>query len=347
MIELLRTIRVVGLSRLLKLYRAHRLAWGDIISGFHTTRAVQALFNVGFFAELQEKGTVDVETFARSHDLDAGILRALCDALFALRILRKRGAGYALDSKGRVLAEVAQGWFNGVYGYEEVFHSLEALLRREKAYGREVKRRSDFVAKGSGEMEGWIHFPLAIDYIRRNGFAKVLDLGCGDAAFLVDLCESIQGVTGYGIDIAPEAIEEGHERVKRASLQDRIHLFVADISELEEAPAQARDIEVATTFLMLHEVLFAGDEAVIGLLESFRKLFPGVPLMVFEVIRPTPEEMRKRPGMAVPYFLQHDLAHQKPVGIEEWKELFRKAGFSSVEERYLRFARTAIFTLHQ
>jgi ubiquinone/menaquinone biosynthesis C-methylase UbiE len=303
------------------------------------------LFNVGFFAEMQEKGTANVDSFAESHNLDARILKSLCDSLFALRILGKRGPDYSLDSKGRILVEVAQGWFDGVYGYEEVFHSLEALLRGEKAYGREVKRRSDFVAKGSGEMERWIHFPLAIDYIRRNRCKKVLDLGCGDAAFLIDLCERDEAITGCGIDIAPEAIADARKSVTRAGLQDRIHLFVADVSELTEAPDQLQGIEVATTFLVLHELLFAGDDAVVELLEGFRTLFPGVPLIVFEVIRPTPEEMRRKPGMAVQYILQHDLTHQKLVSRKEWRELFKAAGFSSVEERYLRFARTSIFTL--
>lgn len=65
-----------------------------------------------------------------------------------------------------------------------------------------------------------------------------------------------------------------------------------------------------------------------------------------EVIRPTPEEMRKRAGMAIQYFLQHDLANQKPVSREEWKELFKTAGCSSISERYLGFARTGIYTLY-
>jgi len=346
MIELLKTIQVVGLRRILRLYRGYRLAWMNTISGFYTTRTMQALFNVGFFDELQEKGTVNVEFFATSKNLDARILKSLCDSLFALSILKKNGSDYSLDSKGRILVEVAHGWFDGVYGYEEVFHFLEALLRKEKAYGRDVKRRSDFVAKGSGEMEKWIYFPLAIDFINKNGFEKVLDLGCGDATFLTNLCESNDEVTGYGIDIAPEAIVDGRERVKQAGLQGRIHLFVEDISKLERVPDQLQGIDVATTFFVLHEILFAGADRVVELLRSFRTVFPGVPLIVFEVIRPTPEEMRKRPGMAIQYFLQHDLANQKPVSREEWKELFKTAGCSSISERYLGFARTGIYTLY-
>jgi hypothetical protein len=73
-------------------------------------------------------------------------------------------------------------------------------------------------------------------------------------------------------------------------------------------------------------------------------LFPNVPLVVFEAIRPSLDEMRQRPGLSVHYFLYHDLTHQKPVSRDEWKRLFHQAGFQNVEERWLRFARTSIFT---
>jgi ubiquinone/menaquinone biosynthesis C-methylase UbiE len=345
MFELLKTIQVVGLQRMLKLLRAYRLGWQGIISGYYTTRTMQALFNIGFFDELQEKGTVNLKSFAERSGLDASILRSMCDSLFALSILKKSDSNYSLDSKGRILVEVARGWFDGVYGYEEVFHSLEALLRKEKVYGRDVTRRLDFIARGSGEMEKWIYFPLAIATINTKGFKKVLDLGCGEATFLRNLCESNDKVTGYGIDIAPEAISLGREKVAQAGLQDRIHLFVENISKLEKVPDPLGNVDVATTFFVLHEILFAGSDRVVELLRSFRRLFPGVPLIVFEAIRPTPEEARNRPGMAIQYVLQHDLSNQRLVSGRKWQELFKMAGFNSIEERYLPFARTGIYTL--
>ena len=345
MIELLKTIRVVGLRHTLMLYRAYRWGWMDTISGFFTTRTLQALFNVGFFDEMQAKGAVNIESFAVAKNLDFSILKSLCDSLFSLSILKKEGVEYWLDSKGQILVKVARGWFDGVYGYEVVFHSLEALLKKEKEYGKEVKRRPDYVARGSGEMEKWIYFPLAIDSITKNGFKSVLDLGCGDGTFLRVLCERNHAVRGYGIDIAPEAIAEGRERTQQAGLQERLRLFVEDISALEKAPEPLQGIEVATIFFVLHELLFAGTGPVIAFLQSFRRVFTGVPLLVFEVIRPTPEEMRQRPGMAIQYVLQHDISHQKLVGSQEWHDIFRTAGFSSIEERQLKFVRTAIFTL--
>lgn len=340
----LKAIQVLGLGRLLRIARAHRLGWLDTISGFYTTRTMQALFNVGFFDELQAHGQIDVATFAEQKNLDTQILEALCNSLYALRILNKNSASYVLSAKGKTLVEVARGWFDGVYGYEEVFHFLEQLLRKEKTYGQDIYRKPDFVAKGSGEMEAWVYFPLAIDIIKKHGYRRVLDLGCGDATFLCHLCETTD-VQGYGIDLAPEAIADGERLVAQAGLLDRIQLAVADITKLDKAPTQFQQVDVATTFFVLHEILWWGRDAVIDVLRSYRRLFPDVAFIVFEVIRPTDEDMRRRPGMMVQYLLQHELSHQKLTTSREWHGIFKTAGFTHVDEQYFGFARTAIFIL--
>ncbi len=345
MMELVKTSQVVGVKQLLKLRRAQQLAWPGIMNGFYTTRFVQALFNIGFFDELQEKGKVDVESFAARHDLDARILRSVCDALFALSILDRDGVVYTAAPKGQLILDVARGWFDAAYGYEEVFHNLEGLLRKEVTYGAGLTRKADFVAKGSGEIEAWLYFPLAIDFIVRGGYKHALDLGCGDGTFLRHLCQQHPGARGSGVDIAPDAIADGNALLRAESLEDRIKLYVEDISKLDQVPEALAGVDVATVFFVLHELLYTGSQRVIAFLKDFKRLFPGVPLMVFEVDRPTPEEMRKRPGMAVPYLVQHDLSHQQLVTRDEWKRLFAEAGFQHVDERNLAFARSVIFTI--
>lgn len=336
---------MLGLRRLVRLYRAYRLGMLGIIMGFFTTRTMQALFNVGFFDEMEAKGSVDAESFAIARRLDPSVLQPLCESLFSLRILKRERGAYALDAKGRVLVEVARGWFEAVYGYENVFHCLEGLLTKQQQYGRDLTRRVAFVTKGYGQIENWFYFPVAIDMIARGRFRHVLDLGCGDGAFLRALCQRRPETNGYGVDIAPEAIAEGRQRAQAAGLADRLHLFVEDICKLDRVPDPLRQVDVAITFFVLHELLFGGDDRVVDFLRSVRTLFPGVPLIVFEVIRPTPEELRRRPGMGINYFLYHDLTHQKPVGRNEWRRLFAAAGFSAIAEWHLRAVRTSIFTL--
>ena len=345
MIELLRTIRIVGLRKLLRLSQARRWGWDGILRGFYTTRTIQTLLNVGFFDEFQEKKTVNLEAFAAQKHLDLRVLQPLCASLFALRILNKDGSDYTLGSKGVLLVEVARGWFESVYGYEGLFHDLEALLTGKKEYGKDLTRRWGAIARGSSAMESIIYYPLAVDVMNKSGAVKILDLGCGDGEFLRYLCQSNTQFTGYGVDIFPDSIDVAEKKTREAGLEDRIHFSLADISKLEEPPAVLREADIAISIFVLHEILFLGEDVVIQFLQSFQRLFPGLPLIVIEAIRPTVEQMRRKPGMAVQYYLHHDLSNQTPVGREKWRDLFTKAGWESVEERYLRFARTSIYVL--
>ncbi len=345
MLELIRTVKVVGLRPMLQLRRAQRIAWPGMLNGFYATRVMLTLFNVGFFDELTENGSIDPEEFAIARQLDVAVLRSLCDALFAHKVLDRRGEKYALGRNGRSLVGVGRGWFEAVHGYQHLINGLEAVLRKERTYEQDVTRRAVYVARGSAAIEARLYFPLAIDYIRRNGFRKALDLGCGDGTFLRRLCLSAPGVTGCGVDVSAEAIADGTARTQAEGLADRVHLFTEDISKLVELPAAVSGIDVATTFFVLHELLYSGAPRVIEFLKGFRRNFPSVPLLVFEVDRPTPEEMRRRPGMAIPYYLQHDLSHQKPIARREWLPMFQAAGFQSIQERHLAFARSVIFTL--
>jgi cyclopropane fatty-acyl-phospholipid synthase-like methyltransferase len=343
--ELVNAVRLVGLSNVLKLGRAYRLGWNEMIRGSFATRTMHALLNVGLIDEFQAQGWVDLEAFARAKNLDASVLTPLCDALYSIRILKKDGTKYGLDSKGVLLVEEMRGWFEVSYGYDEIFSSLEPMLRGQKVYGKDFYRRSDYVATGSGAMGESLFFPLANQIMKQKGYKRVLDLGCGDGTFLLKLCEMDPEVSCLGIDIAPEAVEEGKQKIQQAGLQNRIQLFAEDISKIQELPEPLRKVDAATIFFILHELLDTGDDRVIDFLQSFRKVFPGVPLIVFEVIRPTAEELRRRPGITIYYKLYHALSHQRLADNEKWKSLFKKAGFDSVEERHLGFARTAIYTL--
>ena len=345
MFELLNTIRVIGLKKTIDLARAYRQGWMGILTGFYTTRTMQALFNVGFFDQMEARGGVDLETFAAEEGLSPEILQALCESLYALQILNREKNVYSLGPKGRVLTDVARGWFIGTYGYESVFHNLEALLRQGKEYGKQVNRLPEPIARGSAEMEALLYFPLAVDIVAKKGYGRVLDLGCGEGTFLRQLCRGLPEVRGTGIDLSPEAIEAARKRAVENGFGDRLEFFVEDVTDLDGAPSAVGEVDAATIFFVLHEILYRGEDAVVEFLEGFRAKFPGVPLIVFEVIRPRPEEMRSRPGMAIHYALQHDLSHQKLVSGEEWRRLFGLAGFDKVEERELKFARTGIFTV--
>jgi len=346
-LELLKAIRSFGLPYLLKLGKGYRLGWEEMFQGYFSTHACHALLNVGLIDQMMAHGDVELQSFAESAKLDVTILRSLCEALYSDGLLDRNGRAdyYRLSKKGRAVIEVLKGWLEVSYGYSEVFSSLEGMLRGSKVYGRDFYRKSDYVARGSGEMENWLLFPIANEIINQKGYTRVLDLGCGDGTFLRKLCAMNKDVQCFGIDLAPAAIEDGKLSARAAGLEDRISLYAADIQDVNDIPQALRSVQVATIFFVLHEILYLGEDRLIGFLKAFRRNFPGVPLLAFEAIRPTAEDMRKRRGIGIYYYLYHDLTHQKPVNRQKWHELFGAAGFESINERYLGFSRTAIYSV--
>lgn len=337
---MLKIAKVLGGRSILQSRRIRRLS-DRTLRGFYMTQAIIALLEVGFFREVAKCKKVNLEEFAARKNLDPRILQTLCDYLFELRVLRREGEGYALDRDGELIAKPMEGIYYLAHAYEDVIHHLGPLLRKEMAYGVDVRRRANLVAKGSGSVGHLLAFPMVYEEIRRNGFRNVLDLGCGDGSFLIGLCQGNASVQGYGVDITPEAIALGEQWVVEANLADRVRLFVGDILNLDAIATQWPRIDVATAVYVIHE--FQGE--IVGVLRRLRETLPGVPLMVCEVIRHTPEELRRKPGglMEIQFF--HELSQQRLFTREEWRCMFEQAGYTSIRENYLAFVRTCIYTV--
>src|SRR5581483_6851973 len=199
-------------SRLKKMRKVRKQVWEDLISPHFTTRCIQTLLNVGFMEALRDSPRQPAD-FAREHGLNAKLLEAICEALYARRILTRSSTGYGLAETGQLIMESnpARGWFDLVYGYEGALHSLENLLRNQSTYGSEVVRDGKFVGVGSGLASLDFYFPMVRRMIGERGFKKVLDIGCGDGTFLRYLCAMNSGLQAVGLDLSPTAVGAGNE----------------------------------------------------------------------------------------------------------------------------------------
>ncbi len=338
---------MLGLGRMRRMRKAGLAGWEALIAPHFITRVIQTLYQVGFFDALRDHAPVDALKFAEEHGLDGPLLVGLCDALYARGFLARQGTRYSLDAGGRFLVEtnLVRGWFDLAYGYETVLNRMEPLLRRQSTYGRDVARDGRHVAIGSGLASMDFYFPIVCNVIQRGGYRKVLDIGCGDGTFLNYLCDRIPGLLGVGVDLSPDAVAAGNEQLAARGLESRINLHVGDALEISRLKRELEGVDAAATFFVLHELCDRKDNPrAVQFLSEFRRTLPGVPLHVIETIRPEPEDLRRRPGMAIEYFLFHDLSLQKPIGREAWKKAFTDAGYESLQEDYIAFARSAVYT---
>ena len=330
--QILDLIRLFGLGRLLTLKRRHERAL-PFIRGYSATASLWALFNTGVMDELK-LGPASAAELASRLSLDERNLGYVLDYLDCIRVLKRHGDGrYALDRLGLDLVEEPRGAFDLACGYEDVLSELTGLVRGEKQFGRDVARRGKFIAKGSGELGLQLPFPVMADMVRRAGFRRVLDLGCGDLEFLFTLCRSDERVRGYGIDVSRDAIDHARERLASSPFRDRVAVETGDLFDVDPFLARWKDVDVMTSCDTFHEHLSGGTEKVEKVLAHYHKAFPGVALLVAEFCVQPHDRLRKRPTAFVEHHLWHNLTNQVILPAQEWRDIFGRAGYRIEEER--------------
>lgn len=342
-IQVYRLLTQYGLRHILVMKYVH----SNIIKygrGYMLSCCMGALFDVGFVEELEEKGEVDLNNFAQRNRLSVYYLRAICDYLFILGILNRQGQHYFLSGKGMQMVKEAKGVFSLIYAYSPLFEELVPLLKEEKRYGQDVQRRGKYVAKGSAEMASYLPFPEARKMIERYRVKRILDLGCGSADFLISTC-SKGDFLGMGIDISEDAIEYARERVAKTGLNGRIKLSVGDIFNLGVLPEEFKSAELITSMFVLHEFLYEGIQKVSTILEQIKIAFPNRYLLILELCRRTPEDLRYKPSGIAEHHLFHALSKQGFASFELWKRIFRASRLALVEERRFDFSEQGYFLL--
>lgn len=104
-------------------------------------------------------------------------------------------------------------------------------------------------------------------------------------------------------------------------------------------------MDVLTSFFVLHELLFEGEDKIIEFFKKCKKLFENKYLIICEFSRQTNEELRKNPSLNLDYQLIHDLTKQGLISREEWKGIFKRVDYTLVKEKYLDFSKLCIFVI--
>ncbi|MEW6355666.1 MAG: class I SAM-dependent methyltransferase [Planctomycetota bacterium] len=330
--QILGLIKLFGFRRLWQMYRRHEEAL-PYVRGYCTSAVLWALLKTGVLDEMKKNGPVDLEAFADTHHLNPYVLETICEYLDGIRVLKTANGAYELDARGRRFMEEPRGLFDLLAGYEEVLFHLLPMLRNEKIFGKDVFRRGDMVAKGSGELGRQLPFPVLQDMIRGRGYRSVMDLGCGDAEFLIILCEKDPNIQCHGFDYDEKAVHVAKEEIQKANMNSRVSVFVGDMFDLQKGRNEWPAVDAFTAVDVFHEYLFEGPEKIAALLKQMKETFPETHLLVAEFCKQPHEKLRKRPTAFLEHHLLHNLTNQKILSASEWEGLFEGAGYVIDEKR--------------
>src|SRR5262249_48640396 len=181
-------------------------------------------------------------------------------------IVHERDGRFTLSAEGEAICR-DKGylvWLQG--GYGQVLAALGAFSTGARRYGADVNREGRWVADGSALIGRDDVAPYATAVLEGIDFRRVVDLGSGNARFLLGAAERV-GVGGVGVDLAPEACEDAERAIADAEMTGQVQVRCGDAGDLDAIP-ELREADLAVAFFLLHEIFEHGREALVAYLRK-------------------------------------------------------------------------------
>lgn len=245
----------------------------DLAEGLQLAHAVTALLELGVLEALAKPRTA--EAVASLYRLDAVLLRGVLEYLAArTSLVVKRGERFvaAVDGEGRFLLEL----YALAFGGNAV--QLASILRRPSLAAEAVDRAHHARAfANAGTQVGALP-----SLIRQLGLERVLDLGCGPAAMLVDLAAHDPAFVGWGLERNPAMVREARRNLRAAGIGKRVRILEGDATRIATAlpRAIAAEVQTVTASQFVNELFGRGPSRAVQWLRTLRRALPGRTLLI-------------------------------------------------------------------
>jgi SAM-dependent methyltransferase len=298
----------------------------ELFEGFALTSVLASLERAGLLARLEGGGIP-----ADPGEGTDGLPLATMNYLAQRGIVEQRDGTFTLSDRGREICR-DKGylvWLQG--GYGEVLAALGDFSTGTQRYGDDVIRDGRWVADGSALIGRDDVAPHATEVLETIDFSHVVDLGCGNARFLIAAARRF-GVTGVGIDLAPEACEDAEHSIAAADLTDRVAVRCGDAGDLDAIP-ELRQADLAVAFFLLHEIFEHGRAALTSYLRTAGQMMPAGAHMLVAEVQPASGALGER--WRPEFTLLHHVMRQELLDAAGWHDAFTEAGWARREVREL------------
>ena len=217
----------------------------DLIEAFRRSKATFAAVSLGVF-DLLEQGPNDLQTLARSLEVNADALERLLDSCVSLGFLKNAQARYSnLPVASSYLVRSSPNTLAGYILYSNaalypLWGHLEDAVREgthrwKQTFGTDQpiydhffktdQARRDFLLGMHGF--GQISSPAVVAAVDLSRFKRLVDLGGATGHLTVAACARYRSLRAAVFDL-PATIKVAREFIERAGFKDRIELIPGD-----------------------------------------------------------------------------------------------------------------------
>jgi len=304
-----------------------------VVEGYYVAQAVLALHRGGVLKMLEAGRTA--AQVAADADYDVEAATAVLEFVYLNTDLLVRAGNREYRLAPKYGAYRALGFhldkFLGAYG--QPMARLEDALRSPRQGRRLVDRKQLAEAFSRAQPDG---LGALVEIVRGTGARSLLDLGCGTAALLRQLCRGDAGFRGWGVEVDREMCAVAVERIRAAGLQRQLRIIRGDARELDRSfsAAQRKRVDALLGGSLLNELCRGGGAPAVKFLTRLRRLFPGRPLLVLDYYgRLGRGRARPRHRQTLLQDLVQAVTGQgvPPADLAGWRALYLRAGCELVK----------------
>ena len=290
-----------------------------------------SVFECGLYDELKNRANNTIPEMANRLGFSSYRLEGLLFYLKNEGIVEINETGSPkLSSRGLQMG-VAKPWYQLlVGGYGQTISNLEPLLKKRSTYG---KRRDEFIGVGSCGISRFDALPMAKELIVDidDPLEYLVDIGCGDGSYLIDLCEEFPNLKGIGIEPSDVSSTFAKNLVKSHKLSNRIQIKIGSFDLLTNLMNIGNHPVFVIAFVLQEVLEQSGRPHVVSVLETIKKNYPKGKVVVIEVDRAELNEDKMSSPLGLgyynPYFLIHRVTEQRLESPEFWHKVFSEAGW--------------------
>lgn len=176
--------------------------------------------------------------------------------------------------------------------------------------------------RGSRQLHGKKFFPAALDCLQSNSPAVLIDIGCGDGAFLECICTRWPTLVTFGLDLSDTAVAIARGR--------------AVSSWSISVPPELRDTDslVISMWFVGHEFSAGSIDVMVRFFQDLNRAFPKAKILLGEINNIAPSDLAHNRDLSImpEYLLFHELSGQGVLAWADWQLILQQIPYRLEKE---------------
>jgi len=301
----------------------------ELFRGFYFVPIFLNLHKLKILDKFSQNSFTDLKRLRINNTL---FLKKILDYLVRLDLFEKKNEKYKLTRSGFSLRK-RMGTMYILNSYRKIFDNFEFNLKNKVLNSSWCDRKDNII--GSGLIHTRKFFEPSLNLINLKKVNNLLDIGCGDGAFLNVVKKNNHSINILGCDLSSESVKQTKLKLS-LSQKKKKNIFKCngnDILQIKEKLLKAKveldENSIISMWFLLHEISNNSSLTIVKYLKQIKKNFPKTPILIGEISKLNNQTIKNQKSLSImpEFYLFHELSGQGLLSEKQFLQIFKDASY--------------------